>query len=170
MLIRTDTTVRQMARKIFALPLLPPRDMVVGFNIIQENFQSSFPDEKVQKFVEYVKKTWFSSSVWKPQDISAYQRLVRTNNDLEGYHRRLNARINKDHPSVFSLLEVLYKESQLVNLTAMLVPSNTVKMQRQRKTQERQGKLEELWLEYDSGTLPMEEFLLEAATFTSAVN
>ena len=101
-----------------------------------------------------LKKTWFSSSVWKPQDISAYQRLVRTNNDLEGYHRRLNARINKDNPSLFSLLEVLYKESQLVNLTAKLVTSNTVKMQRQRKTQERQGKLEDLWSEYDSGTLP----------------
>ena len=115
--------------------------MVVAFNTIQEDIRSSSPDEKIHKFMEYVKKTWFSSSVWKPQDISAYQRLVRTNNDLEGYPRRLNARINKDHPSVFSLLEVLYKESQLVNLTAKLVTSNTVKMQRQRKTQERQGKL-----------------------------
>ena len=142
---------------------------MVAFHNIFEDVRSSSPDAKILKFVDYVQKTWFSSSVWKPQDICAYQRLVRTNNDLEGYHRRLNERINKDHPAVYTLIQVLHKEAQLVELTAKLVSSSSVRMQRQRKTQDRQAKLQDLWSKYDSGTMSMEDFLTEAANLTSAV-
>ena len=44
----------------------------------------------MRSYCGYVHDTWFCHPVWRPVDFCAYQRLVRTNNDQEGYHRRLN--------------------------------------------------------------------------------
>ena len=112
-----------------------------------------------------MEKQWFQNSVWKPLDISAYRRLVRTNNDVEGYHRRLNQRIELDHPPIYKLLEVLWSEARFVDVTAKMVSSGTVRMARRRKTSESQGRLENLWAEYESGELIIEEFLLLASDF-----
>ena len=39
-----------------------------------------------------LKSTWLSHSVWSIIDIDVYYRPIRTNNDSEGYHRRLNSK------------------------------------------------------------------------------
>ena len=69
-------------------------------------------DDKIKKFFSYVQKTWFQSNVWTPRNVCAYQRLVRTNNDLEGYHYRLNSRCGMNHPPLYKLVEVLYTEQK----------------------------------------------------------
>ena len=71
-----------------------------------ENEEANMADVKILDLLHYVEKQWFRNSVRKPQDICAYRRLVRTNNDVEGYHRRLNQRVALDNPSVYKFLEV----------------------------------------------------------------
>ena len=102
------------------------------------------------------------------QDICAYRRLVRTNNDVEGYHRRLNLRIQLDHPPVYRLVEVLWQEARYVDVTAKLISSGIVRMERRKKTTEKQSRLEALWTEYEAGDLSTDDFLEEASNYAPA--
>ena len=114
----------------------------------------------------YMRATWFNSSVWKPVNLCSYQRLVRINNDVEGYHRRLNMRCITAHPPIYKLLEVIHSEARLVELTAKLVSSNAVGMTRSKKTTEKQARLNTLLDRYGSDHITISEFLVEASEYT----
>jgi len=51
----------------------------------------------VTQLISYVRDTWLESSIWKPANLSAYCQQVRTNNDVEGWHRRLNQNARRGH-------------------------------------------------------------------------
>ena len=89
---KTEGAIRQIIKGIYSLPYLPPRDMHPAFNAIADKARQEETCEKLMKFLDYVESYWLRSSIWRPCNISVYQRLVRTNNDLEGYHNRLNSR------------------------------------------------------------------------------
>ena len=40
--------------------------------------------------MEYIDQTWMKSSVWPIESWCVFKRTVRTNNDCEGWHLRLN--------------------------------------------------------------------------------
>ena len=162
---KENEEIRKFIRKLFALPFLPPRDMRFGLTILMESEEANMADVKILDLLHYVKKQWFRNSVWKPQDICAYRRLVRTNNDVEGYHRRLNQRVELDHPPVYKLLEVLWKEAMFVVLTAKLVSSGAVRMERKKKSTEKQARLEYLWSQNEASELTIEEFLDKASAY-----
>ena len=92
---KEDSALRQEVKMLFALPLLPQRDMIKGFEEMEMN-----ADARLADLMQYMRSTWFNSSVWKPANLCSYQRLVRTNNDVEGYHRRLNMRCITAHPPI----------------------------------------------------------------------
>ena len=118
---KEDSMVQKQVKQLFALPFLPLRDMVKGLKEIEMN-----ADLRLSELLSYMRGTWFSSSVWKPANLCSYQMLVRANNDVEGYHRRLNQRFVTDHPPIYKLLEVMHSEANLVELTAKLISSNAV--------------------------------------------
>ena len=80
-----DSTIRNLIRGVYSLPYLPPRDMYPAFETLKSQASEELCEnsEKLQEFFRYVTKTWFGSSNWKAANISAYQRMVRTNNDIE---------------------------------------------------------------------------------------
>ncbi len=49
----------------------------------------------VMSFINYVEDTWMDSTVWPVESWTVYGRSVRTNNDVEGWHTRLNRRAKK---------------------------------------------------------------------------
>ena len=81
----------------FALPLLPQRDMIKDFEEIEVD-----ADQRLTDLIQYMRSTSLNSSVQKPANLCSYQRLVRTNNDVEGYHRRLNQRCVIALPSIYN--------------------------------------------------------------------
>ncbi|KAK4319879.1 hypothetical protein Pmani_009224 [Petrolisthes manimaculis] len=50
----------------------------------------------VREFMDYVDQTWLQSPVWKTENWSVFGRSIRTNNDVEGWHHKLNRRAKKD--------------------------------------------------------------------------
>ena len=68
---------RHLKKNFLAHPRLPLRDMLSQFSQLQDQFEES--GDQMQGLYQYVTQTWFGSSDWKPRDICAYQRLVRTN-------------------------------------------------------------------------------------------
>lgn len=71
----------QLKRKAQTLALLRPQDMDEGLRIIAAEGRA-LNDDNVNKFVEYVGKTWVS----KKEELSVFGESRRTNNSLESSH------------------------------------------------------------------------------------
>ena len=130
-----DETITSYIRQLFALPFLPHKAMVDAFNCLKTEVHDGL-DVKLQELFLYVENTWLKSTVWSPRNICVYQRLVRTNNDVEGYHNRLNSKCGV-HPPTYRLIETLYAEANFVVVTAKLITSHGVKTHRSKKNQSR---------------------------------
>ena len=154
-------------KKLLALPYLPHRLMEKHFKGMMSEASAPGNDERLVKLLDYVNRCWFSSPVWSPKDFCLYQRLVRTNNDLEGYHNRINKKLPRHNPAVYVLLPILYAEAELVEVTCSLVSNQNVKMHRRKKTRDTQARLCFLWDELEDHNITAEEFLSEAVKFVS---
>ncbi|KAH3821264.1 hypothetical protein DPMN_123027 [Dreissena polymorpha] len=62
----------------------------------------------------YVDRTWLKSSVWGPENWSVFGRSVRTNNDCEGWHLKLNQHAKKANLPFYLLLTLLCEEASLL--------------------------------------------------------
>ena len=102
--------------------------------------------------------------MWKPRDLCGYHRLVPTNNDVEGYHRRLNHRCG-DHPPVYKLLQFLHNEARLIDFTAKLVGNHGVCLQQRKHTKEAQARVLEMWEEFEERKIDSKEVLQRASTY-----
>ena len=160
---RTDERVKQLIKCLFALPLLPLREMMSQFSNIQTEFEAN--GYKMQRLYNYVAETWFGSSVWEPRNICVYQRLVRTNNDVEGYHRRLNHRLGKK-PPIYELIQFLHKEAKLIDVTCKSLTSKIVTNVRRKQTRAVQAFLTVLWKKFEEGDIDGGGLLLESLKFT----
>ena len=46
----------------------------------------------LEKLMSYINKNWNKSLTFKPENWCIYQSAICTNNDVEGWHKRLNSR------------------------------------------------------------------------------
>ena len=74
------------------------------------NGMSDDVDDRVADLVNYVESTWIDSRLWPPNAWSAYRSSVRTNNDVEGWHNRLNQRCCHCNLDLYQLVPLLYAE------------------------------------------------------------
>ena len=72
----------------------------------------------------YISTTWLSSSIWPITSWSVFGRYTRTNNNVEGWHFRMNIKAKKGQLSFYMLLCLLYAEAMTVKLQVHLVTEN----------------------------------------------
>ena len=77
------------------------------------------------KAVGYV---WRQSSTFGVRNWSVFVASVRTNNDLEGWHNRINSRMNSTGPVPLYLLQELYKEATAIPMQARLLTEGKLEM------------------------------------------
>jgi hypothetical protein len=77
----------EFLRKLMSLPYLPVEQITAAFDRLKIVAEEA--GGPVLNVVEYMERTWIRGSVWNPSNWSVFRELVRTNNDLEGWHRRL---------------------------------------------------------------------------------
>ena len=133
-----DNDVNRLIKCLFCLPYLPHRDIIPVFSDLAAQVDSE-NNKKLKELFQYVESTKFQSSIWRPRNISAYLRLVRTNNDLECYHNRLNKRCKQGHPPLHKLARVLHREARLIKVTEKLISSSNVVMKWRNQTTERES-------------------------------
>ena len=51
--------------------------------------------------MNYIQRNWLRSRVWTTDSWSVYNQSVRTNNDVEGWHHRINHRSNGTAPPLY---------------------------------------------------------------------
>ena len=91
------------------------------------------------------------SSTWTPSTWSVFNSSIRTNNDVEGWHRRLNTKASRPGVPMYQLIPLLHREAQLVNLQMGLVKEGKMCRNQRRATQQVQGRIFKLWDRYLAG-------------------
>ena len=88
---------------------LPENLILNAFECIRGTARPFPEDHQVHKYVKYRQDTWIQSTVHPPSTWCQYRLLLRTNNDLEGWHRSYNQRV-KLHPAFYLFVERTYAE------------------------------------------------------------
>ena len=113
----------------------------------------------LQSLVNYINDTWINSTVWSPENWSVFKKSVRTNNDVEGWHHRLNNNARRASLPVYLLIHLLHQESRLVSMQVHLVSENKLKRQQQRKYKDLQAKIVKYWDDFVAGEMTSKQLL-----------
>ena len=139
--------VFKFVKQIMALPFLPHNHIEPMF----ERLQAQAPQGTLGTLTDYVSATWIHSAVWPPATWSLFQQSVRTNNDVEGYHNKINRRAKRGKLQFYLLISFLHTEATLMNFQVRLVSEKKLCRNHRTKAREMQGRLFQLWDEYVAG-------------------
>ena len=70
-----------------------PHEHVEGLFI--KFYRKAVGSQPLLNLLEYVNTTWIRSEIWPPKAWCVFNRSVRTNNDVEGWHYRLNLKAHR---------------------------------------------------------------------------
>ena len=131
-----------------ALPFLPSNKIETVFTRLRVHATT----QPLMDLMMYVADTWVYGTVWPPSCWSVYNMAIRTNNDLEGWHNRINRRANGRWAMPFYLLiGLLHREATLSMVQVRLVSERKLQRFQRRKYRELQGRVFELWDSYRNG-------------------
>ncbi|XP_006820186.1 uncharacterized protein LOC102808349 [Saccoglossus kowalevskii] len=146
--------VHDYIRELMALPFLPEEHIKASFNILAEKATPGLQD-----LLDYIRSTWLDSSVWPPSTWSVYNKSVHTNNDVEGWHRRINAKAGRSHLQLYVLIPFIYREARLVSIQVRLVKEGKLRRYQQKQYKRIQGKLFNLWEKYEQREISTSKLL-----------
>ena len=139
----------RLLRKLLVLPLLPAEHMRPAFDAVTDRVP---PDVvAVTHLLSYVRDTWLENATWKPANLSAYCQQVKTNNDVDGWHRRLNQKARRGKLPLYMLLRLLHAEAQTVGHQVRLLSDGRLRRYARKKYTDINGRLWKLWEQYASG-------------------
>ena len=128
-------------RKVLALPFLPEEQITETFNTLKDTVDT----EKITKLMEYINNTWINGSTWKPASWTVYRQSVRTSNDLEGWHHRINRKAQKPNLQMYILIVLLHKEARLLPTQLKMVTEVKLRRYQRKKPKELQHRIFALW-------------------------
>nr|XP_034331451.1 uncharacterized protein LOC105322593 [Crassostrea gigas] len=109
-----------------------------------------------QSLVGYIDRQWMNHSVFHPSSWTVYRQAVRTNNDVEGWHHRVNSKAGHRGCTFYKLIPLLLHEAKLV---VTRVSSENLFRDVRQSSSATQKKLTEAWEQYDAGQLSTGHFL-----------
>ena len=147
-----------------ALPFLPEEHITSAFRSLTAHLSPSL-DPRIPELITYVQDTWVCSQLWPPKCWSAFRSSVRlrTNNDVEGWHNRLNQKTRRGHLDVYQLSWLSYKEARYVDVQARLVSESRLRRYQKKTYEMVQGRLDEYWSLYGRRKLTTSALLRKCA-------
>ncbi|KAL8562052.1 hypothetical protein ACOMHN_031823 [Nucella lapillus] len=124
----TDPALHHYCKQLLALPYLPWEKV----DPTPQELEAEATIEPQRHLCAYVCHTWLDNTLWHPSSWSAFYRFVRTNNDVEGWHRRLNSKAARGQLNLYLLLQLLSGEAALVSVNLTLLRESAI-IRRQRK-------------------------------------
>ena len=124
-----------------AMRHLPENLILNAFECIRGTARPFPEDHQVHKYVKYLQDTWIQSTVHPPSTWCQYRLLLRTNNDLEGWHRSYNQRV-KLHPAFYLFVERTYAE---LVLTRGLIQTGDFQRRTAASTAATDAALQNIW-------------------------
>jgi len=147
--------IYRLLRKTFALPLIPADDVTPVFARLRAKSRTPETD----RFFDYVEETWLHSSIWRVADWSQYGRAIRTNNDLEGWHGKLNRRARKGNLPFYLMAALLFAEAQDLRLQIRLVREGKLRRHQSKRSKAVEGRIWGAWESFRRGSIRTGELL-----------
>ena len=141
-----------------ALPFLPGDHITPAFDAIVASLPNSL-DPRLAKVIDYMQRQWINHRLWTPSTWTAYRETVRTNNDVEGWHHRLNKRAQRGNLDVYQLAPLLHAEARFVELQVSLVSEERLRRFQRRRFTNLQGRLAKYWREYEKKKISVSRLL-----------
>ena len=141
-----DTGTLMYIKRLIALPFLPAQHIPAVFNNLAQDAGS----EPLCRLVEYVRHTWLESTIWPPAAWSVFSLNIRTNNDVEGWHRRLNFR-GRQQMCFYMLVQLLHQEARLITIQVRLISEKKLQKHQRKTYIHLQANIFQLWQEYEDG-------------------
>jgi len=101
---------------------------------------------------------------------SVFMQPVRTNNDCEGWHIRLNNKANRAGLNVYQLIKLLHRESMCVDIGLQLLSDKRVCRRQRKAYRSCSAKLHEYWQQYLTGTRSTRRLLKACARLYGPVD
>lgn len=143
-----DAQTFKYIRRLMALPLLPAEHIQPVFSKLEKKAET----DALKELVGYLSTTWIESTIWPPSHWSVFGQSVRTNNDVEGWHQRLDSK-GRAKMNFYILLDLLHQEAEMVVLTMKLVSERKLVRHQRKNYRDLQAKLASEWDKYRSGEL-----------------
>lgn len=177
----SDSSFAHNFRMVLALAFVPPEDVVEAFEQITstefwlDNEESEFNDEK-QAFLNYFEATYigksgrncrsqrkrplFAIDLWNMYGLTLVG-IPRTNNNVEGWHNRINSLGSWLHPKIFKFISDMMKEQKIVDLKVIQINAGEKPEKRARKYERLDERLLHLVESYNenSGTTQPRDIL-----------
>ncbi|KAK2152678.1 hypothetical protein LSH36_321g00041 [Paralvinella palmiformis] len=145
-----DFLMDMICRKLMALPFLLQEHITAVFETIVSQAGVGVP--AINNLFEYMRNTWVVSQLFPPHGWSVFGHSLRTNNDCEGWHYRLNHRGKRAKLPFYLLVHLLHKEARIVNIQVTMVYLEDLTRDQRRAAVNITSRLEKLWAEYSSGS------------------
>ena len=162
----SDVGSNLLMRKMITLPLLPSEHIVPAF----EKITAGITEPRLVELTEYVRDTWLENTVWSVGDVCVFRQTIRTNNDVEGWHRRLNHRAQRGRLSLYLLIALLlYRETRFVTVQLTLLTEGKLKRASRKKYSAINEQLEALWDRYADNDISTSKLLRKCSRLTLPV-
>ncbi|XP_061165056.1 uncharacterized protein LOC133174030 [Saccostrea echinata] len=153
-----DRHIHKTVRCLLSLPFLPEAEVKDAFLYIQDQAQD---DDRLLSLLSYVNRNWVESNVFPIPSWNVYRKETRTNNDCEGWHRRLNHNAKESTPPMYLLIPILHSEAEKLPLQKQMVEEGSLHRLQRRDVRERQRLYEDLWEQYEAGMFTGLELLVQ---------
>ena len=150
-----DVGVHRVCKQLLGLPFLPAQHIRTVFEKLQERATS----DDLQQLTDYIEINWMESAVWTPEAWSCFGQSIRTNNDVEGWHHRINAKAKKGNLPFYMLLGLLWEETEMLDINLHLISEHRLKRYQRTQYRELQATIFEAWDNYTKGRLTVTQLL-----------
>lgn len=149
-----DDGTYQYLQKLMNLCMIPAHHIPQLFTTLEQEAT----DNKLQAVTQYMRRTWIDGDMWTPEDWSVYGLNIRTNNDVEGWHNRMNL-LGRQNMSIYVLIPILQKESSFLNTQLRLVSNGKLTRKSNVTTRKTNDKVSKAWNKYQNGDCNVKQLL-----------
>ncbi|KAK3102116.1 hypothetical protein FSP39_008907 [Pinctada imbricata] len=154
---RDDDDTHSFTRQLMALPFLPATHIQPAFDQLKTRTDTT----PLNALVDYIDRQWITNPIFPPSSWSVHRMTVRTNNDVEDnirtfcWHTRLNQKTG-GFPGVYRLINILHRESQLVETS---IAAGDFTREKNSRYTRLNARLNDAWSRYDAGDMQTGSFL-----------
>ncbi|CAF3069025.1 unnamed protein product [Rotaria sp. Silwood2] len=154
-----------------ALPLLPLSLVLQAFDDLYESLLQAPPHkiDLLKPLFQYFENQWIKKDDLKQRNV--YGLEIRTNNNAEGFHHfsvlryfiqsytilgihnRLNSRLSKSHPNIWTFIKCIQREENRFNHLMIQMKAGLSTRPKTAKTQAIQQRLDTLYTRYNNSEI-----------------
>jgi hypothetical protein len=100
-----------------------------------------------------------TSTVWTVPTWSVFNQSIRTNNDVEGWHHKLNRKACKGNLQFYLLITLMFSEAKRLATQMKMIYEGKLKRYIRKRGRTVQSQLFQLWKKYNSNQVSVHHLL-----------